>query len=190
MRRTAQFGALGVIALATLVASGLTGGPTDTLTTAAAPQRSGLLPVAWLPPAPTTTLLPGPVIVVGEPAGEPVPILCPGAPRPDQPCPEVRTRTTLAEVAHSHASTSGTGSGGASGGGWEALRQCESGGNYGTNTGNGYGGAYQFSPDTHRSVGGDGTPADDSPAEQDAAAQRLYDQRGAAPWPVCGQYLG
>ena len=183
MRRTAQFGALGVIALATLVASGLTGGSTDTLTTAAAPQRSGLLPVDWAPPAPTTTLLPGPVIVVGEPAGDPVPILCPGAPHPDQPCLEVRSRPERAPAAPAA-------TGGASGGGWEALRQCESGGSYSTNTGNGYGGAYQFDPGTHRSVGGDGTPADDSPAEQDAAAQRLYAQRGAAPWPVCGQYLG
>ncbi|WP_242424920.1 transglycosylase family protein, partial [Frankia sp. EI5c] len=34
---------------------------------------------------------------------------------------------------------------------WEGLRQCESGGNYTANTGNGYHGAYQFSPTTWRS---------------------------------------
>lgn len=64
-------------------------------------------------------------------------------------------------------------------------RQCEAGGNYSTNTGNGYYGAYQFSRSTWESVGGTGLPSDASPAEQDARAQALYDQRGGAPWPNC-----
>ncbi len=38
------------------------------------------------------------------------------------------------------------------------LRQCESGGNYRTNTGNGYFGAYQFDRSTWRSVGMSGSP--------------------------------
>lgn len=67
------------------------------------------------------------------------------------------------------------------------LRQCEAGGNYGSNTGNGFYGAYQFDRGTARSNGlawGAG-----SPAEQDAAADRLYAQRGSSPWPRCGRFL-
>ncbi len=63
------------------------------------------------------------------------------------------------------------------------IRQRESGGNYATNTGNGYYGAYQFSLGTWRSVGGSGLPSDASPAEQDARAAMLYSSRGCNPWP-------
>ncbi len=63
------------------------------------------------------------------------------------------------------------------------IRAKESGGNYATNTGNGYYGAYQFSLGTWRSVGGSGLPSDASPAEQDMRAQMLYSQRGCSPWP-------
>jgi LysM repeat protein len=63
------------------------------------------------------------------------------------------------------------------------IRAKESGGNYSTNTGNGYYGAYQFSLGTWRGVGGTGLPSDASPAEQDMRAQMLYNQRGCSPWP-------
>ena len=80
---------------------------------------------------------------------------------------------------------------------WEALRFCESSGNYGaiSPTGN-YRGAYQFSRVTwdwiagiyhRRLVGLD--PAEVAPADQDAMAQSLYDLRGRGQWPVCGRYL-
>lgn len=72
---------------------------------------------------------------------------------------------------------------------WSALRQCESGGNYQINTGNGYYGAYQFDLGTWRGVGGSGYPHQASPAEQDLRAQRLYSLRGRAPWPRCGALL-
>lgn len=72
---------------------------------------------------------------------------------------------------------------------WEALKRCESGGRYNTDTGNGYYGAYQFDRRTWRSVGGTGNPAHASPAEQDMRAQLLYSRRGRAPWPHCGRYL-
>jgi hypothetical protein len=68
-----------------------------------------------------------------------------------------------------------------------ALRMCESGGNYGINTGNGFYGAYQFTSSTWRSVGMSGTPQQASPATQDAAVRRLYAQQGWSPWPVCGR---
>jgi LysM repeat protein len=63
------------------------------------------------------------------------------------------------------------------------VRQREAGGNYATNTGNGYYGAYQFSAGTWRGVGGSGLASDASPAEQDMRAQMLYNQRGCSPWP-------
>ena len=73
------------------------------------------------------------------------------------------------------------------GGHLAAIRACESGGNYATNTGNGFYGAYQFDMQTWASVGGSGNPAAASPAEQDKRAAMLYARRGAAPWPVCGR---
>lgn len=69
----------------------------------------------------------------------------------------------------------------------EAIAACESGGDPTTNTGNGFYGKYQFDLQTWASVGGTGNPALASEAEQDQRAAILYAQRGASPWPVCGQ---
>ncbi len=66
------------------------------------------------------------------------------------------------------------------------IRQCESGGNYSTNTGNGYYGAYQFSQQTWNGLGFSGVPSDASPATQDAAAAKLAASAGFGQWPVCG----
>ena len=76
---------------------------------------------------------------------------------------------------------------GAAPGHLRAIAACESGGNYSTNTGNGFYGAYQFTQATWASVGGTGNPAAASPAEQDKRAAMLYAQQGSSPWPVCGQ---
>ncbi len=69
---------------------------------------------------------------------------------------------------------------------WACIRQHESGGNYGEYNG----GAYQFELGTWEGLTGLTTPAQDSPpAVQDAAALRLYSQRGWEPWTtrfVCG----
>jgi hypothetical protein len=72
---------------------------------------------------------------------------------------------------------------------WAALRKCESSGNYKTDTGNGFYGAYQFTRDTWASVGGTGNPAHASREEQDYRALVLYMRRGAQPWPECGKRL-
>lgn len=72
---------------------------------------------------------------------------------------------------------------------WAGLRQCESGGNYAINTGNGFYGAYQFDQGTWSGLGYPGRPDQSSPATQDEAAAKLYAERGSAPWPVCGQGL-
>jgi hypothetical protein len=71
-----------------------------------------------------------------------------------------------------------------------ALRQCESGGNYSTNTGNGFYGAYQFALGTWQGLGYSGLPSSASPAIQDQAAMRLQAQQGWAPWPACSRRLG
>jgi len=80
---------------------------------------------------------------------------------------------------------------------WEALRQCESNGNYAiTNPSGRYRGAYQFDRTTWdsvasrhatRLVGVD--PAAAVPADQDYMALALYSERGASPWPNCGRHL-
>jgi hypothetical protein len=79
--------------------------------------------------------------------------------------------------------TSGTGV-------WARLRQCESGGNYATDTGNGYFGAYQFSETTWLGVGETGYPDEAPPPVQDQAAQRLQARSGWGQWPACSRRLG
>jgi hypothetical protein len=69
----------------------------------------------------------------------------------------------------------------------EAIAACESGGNPGANTGNGFYGKYQFDLATWASVGGTGNPAAASEAEQNRRATMLYARAGASPWPVCGR---
>jgi len=76
------------------------------------------------------------------------------------------------------------------GGVWAELRQCESGGNYQDDTGNGYYGAYQFSLQTWVGIGYTGLPSDAAPAVQDQAAQRLQARSGWGQWPACAAKLG
>ncbi|HWC39146.1 MAG TPA: transglycosylase family protein [Acidimicrobiales bacterium] len=93
-----------------------------------------------------------------------------------------------APVQHQAAASSSSSS--VAGGVWACIRQHESGGNYSANTGNGYGGAYQFSQSTWNSLGYSGSPASASPATQDAAAQKLQSQQGWGPWPVTSRQCG
>jgi hypothetical protein len=69
----------------------------------------------------------------------------------------------------------------------EAIAACESGGNPGTDTGNGFYGKFQFTLQTWASVGGTGNPAAASEAEQNRRAAMLYAREGASPWPICGR---
>ena len=73
---------------------------------------------------------------------------------------------------------------------WVRLRECESGGNYSENTGNGYYGAYQFSAWTWWSLGLPGMANLASSATQDAAARSLQVRSGWSSWPRCSQALG
>lgn len=73
---------------------------------------------------------------------------------------------------------------------WDRLAQCESGGNWQINTGNGYYGGLQFLPQTWRSVGGSGLPHEASRAEQIHRAQILQARSGWGQWPACSRKLG
>jgi uncharacterized protein YabE (DUF348 family) len=78
----------------------------------------------------------------------------------------------------------------ASGSVWDRLAQCESGGNWSINTGNGYYGGLQFSASTWRAYGGSGLPHQNSRAQQIAIAQKLQAAAGWGQWPACSSKLG
>src|SRR5690606_31551052 len=73
---------------------------------------------------------------------------------------------------------------------WDRLAQCESGGNWATNTGNGYYGGLQFSPTTWASVGGSGLPHQHSREEQIKRGKILQARAGWGQWPHCSSQLG
>jgi uncharacterized protein YabE (DUF348 family) len=75
---------------------------------------------------------------------------------------------------------------------WDAVANCESGGNWHINSGNGFYGGLQFDYSTWLANGGGqyASRADLASREQQIAiANKLYAARGSSPWPVCGQYL-
>lgn len=73
---------------------------------------------------------------------------------------------------------------------WDALAQCESGGNWSINTGNGYYGGLQFSLSSWRGVGGTGFPHEASRETQIAMGERLRASGGWGHWPACSRKLG
>jgi len=74
---------------------------------------------------------------------------------------------------------------------WDRLAQCESGGNWSINTGNGYYGGLQFNLGTWQSVGGSGYPHQASREEQIHRAEILRDRNGGyGAWPSCSAQLG
>lgn len=81
----------------------------------------------------------------------------------------------------------------AGGGVWDRLAQCESGGNWSINTGNGYYGGLQFNQGTWQSNGGGAYASSAHLASRDqqiAIAERLAAARGFSPWPACAAKLG
>ena len=73
---------------------------------------------------------------------------------------------------------------------WARIRHCEAGGNYSRNSGNGYYGAYQFSPGTWHSLGYSGLPHQAPPEVQDEAARKLQRRSGWGQWPACSRRVG
>jgi hypothetical protein len=75
---------------------------------------------------------------------------------------------------------------------WSGVAQCESGGNWAINTGNGYYGGLQFTTGTWAANGGTAyaSRADlASASQQIAVAERVLQTQGVGAWPVCGARL-
>jgi uncharacterized protein YabE (DUF348 family) len=95
-----------------------------------------------------------------------------------RPTAEVVTVGTKAPVSANYASGNSV---------WDRIAQCESGGNWAANTGNGYYGGLQFSLSTWRANGGTGLPSEASREQQIAIATKVRDASGGyGAWPVCG----
>ena len=84
----------------------------------------------------------------------------------------------------------GTGTANAASGNWDAVAQCESGGNWAINTGNGYYGGLQFSQSTWEAYGGTGYAHNASRDEQIRVAENVLRSQGPGAWPVCGRKAG
>lgn len=79
----------------------------------------------------------------------------------------------------------------AANGAWDQIAQCESGGNWNTNTGNGYSGGLQFSPGTWAAYGdGSASAALASKEAQIAAAEKVLAAQGWGAWPSCSAKAG
>ncbi|MFH8346590.1 transglycosylase family protein [Streptomyces sp. NPDC018045] len=80
-----------------------------------------------------------------------------------------------------------------SGATWDRLAQCESGGNWHADTGNGYSGGLQFAHSTWRSFGGGRyatRAARASRVQQIRVAERVLARQGWGAWPACSARLG
>ncbi|WP_327395029.1 LysM peptidoglycan-binding domain-containing protein [Streptomyces phaeochromogenes] len=76
---------------------------------------------------------------------------------------------------------------------WDRIAQCESGGNWHINTGNGYYGGLQFSAGTWRAYGGSAyasTADKASKAQQIAVATKVQRGQGWGAWPTCSSRAG
>ena len=73
---------------------------------------------------------------------------------------------------------------------WDAVAQCESGGNWSTNSGNGAYGGLQFKQATWSANGGVGSPATASRADQIRVAENVLRTQGLGAWPKCGADAG
>ncbi|MFF5291782.1 LysM peptidoglycan-binding domain-containing protein [Paractinoplanes globisporus] len=76
---------------------------------------------------------------------------------------------------------------------WDAIAQCESGGNWSISTGNGFYGGLQFTRGTWKAYGGTkyaSTANKASRSEQIAIAEKVLRGQGIGAWPVCGKKAG
>ena len=76
---------------------------------------------------------------------------------------------------------------------WDALAQCESGGNWGISTGNGFSGGLQFTRSTWAAFGGTEYAPEAwqaSREQQIAVAEKVQAAQGWGAWPACTSKLG
>lgn len=81
----------------------------------------------------------------------------------------------------------------ASGSTWDRLAQCESGGNWSIDTGNGFQGGLQFAPSTWRAFGGGAYASTANRAtrsQQILIAEKVLRGQGWGAWPACSRKLG
>ncbi len=89
--------------------------------------------------------------------------------------------------------TANSASAATSGSVWDAVAQCESGGNWSINTGNGFYGGLQFTAQTWQGFGGGkyaSTANLATKAQQIEIAQKVLQVQGPGAWPVCSQKAG
>ena len=75
---------------------------------------------------------------------------------------------------------------------WDQVARCESGGNWGISTGNGFFGGVQFAAGTWAAHGGGEFAPSAQLASKDqqiAIAERVLATQGRGAWPVCGTGL-
>jgi len=148
---------------------------TDAPTTTVAPElatTSTEAPATTV--APSTTLAPTTTVAPAPPTTRaPVRV---AAPRPT-------TTTTAAPVSYAYGDPADPAT-------WDRLAQCESGGNWAANTGNGYYGGLQFSLSTWQHHGGTGYPHQASRETQIEIGRRLQAAKGWSAWPGCSSKLG
>ncbi|MEU9079993.1 transglycosylase family protein [Kitasatospora sp. NPDC048538] len=76
---------------------------------------------------------------------------------------------------------------------WDSVAQCESGGNWSINTGNGFYGGLQFTSGTWKAYGGTAYAPQANQAskgQQIAVAEKVLASQGPGAWPVCSQKAG
>ena len=145
-------------------------------------------------PAPVTAptaMAPAPAEPAAAPAPAPAP--APAAAAPAAPAPSRATVPPPAPAPAPAAPVPTPAVPAPAGGAWAALAQCESGGNWSLNTGNGYYGGLQFSPSSWLGAGGGAYAPlahQATPEQQIAVAERLRANGGWGHWPSCAASLG
>jgi hypothetical protein len=151
-----------------------------------APDAPNVAPVADaapapadLPPAPEAPAPPAPEAPPAPPAPEapaPAPEAPPAPPAPEAPAPDAPApEQAPAPVKRAYSVN------------WDAIAACESGGNWGISTGNGYAGGLQFTSSTWHANGGSGSANGASREEQIRVAENVLHSQGIGAWPVCGR---
>jgi resuscitation-promoting factor RpfB len=188
--RAVLFGLVGVVLLVVpvLVANVVTGdeSPTAATTDAAAAtsnaqRRLRAQTTTSTTAAPTTTTTAAPVTTTTAPPPPPPPTTTTAPPPPP---------TTEAPAPAATADSGGAVPDPYSYATWDTLSQCESGGDWSINTGNGYYGGVQFSLSSWQAVGGSGYPHQASRETQITMAIRLWELQGWGAWPACTAELG
>jgi len=109
---------------------------------------------------------------------------------PPEPEPQQRSSSSSGQAAPAAAAPAPAAPAVSNGSVWDRLAQCEAGGNWHINTGNGYYGGLQFSLTSWRAVGGSGYPHEASREEQINRGERLQNIQGWGAWPGCAAKLG